>query len=82
MTQQRATSTPKKHNLRISDQKMMRLSEESFKSDSSYARIDESQMLSIHVSKIDEERGIDIASNSINKTKSNDAKLAKIRSRG
>ena len=39
-------------------------------------------MLSIHVSKIDEEKGIDNTSNSINKKKSNDAKLAKIRSKG
>ena len=54
MTQQRET-TPQKGTLGLSDTKMLKSSEETFKSDSAWEKIDESLRPSIYVSKLEDE---------------------------
>ena len=62
----------------MSDTKKARLSEETFKSDSDFDKVDESFRPSIRISKLEE----DVASSNINKKKNNETKSGKNKNRG
>ena len=62
----------------MSDTKKARLSEETFKSDSDFDKVDESFRPSIRISKLEE----DVASSNINKKKNIETKSGRNKNRG
>ena len=58
---------PQKGTLGLSDSKMLKSSEETFKSDSSWEKMDESLRPSIRISKLDDENRLRSSSSNLNK---------------